>query len=81
MELRLNVDDKFLEKNNKGILLIDNGKVKVVDVNTLTSELKKEIENCKATIVALKEKNKEQTSYIQSLENKLIKVLEVFANE
>ena len=81
MELRLNVDDKFLEKNNKGILLIDNGKIKVVDVNTLTSELKKEIENCKATIVALKEKNKEQTSYIQSLENKLIKVLEVFANE
>ena len=81
MELRLNVDDKFLEKNNKGILLVDNGKVKVVDVNTLTSELKKEIENCKATIVALKEKNKEQRSYIQSLENKLIKVLEVFANE
>ena len=81
MELRLNVDDKFLEKNNKGILLVDNGKIKVVDVNTLTSELKKEIENCKATIVALKEKNKEQTSYIQSLENKLIKVLEVFANE
>ena len=81
MELRLNVDDKFLEKNNKGILLIDNGKVKVVDVNTLTSELKKEIENCKATIVALKEKNSEQISYIQSLENKLIKVLEVFANE
>ena len=81
MELRLNVDDKFLEKNNKGILLVDNGKVKVVDVNTLTSELKKEIENCKATIVALKEKNNEQRSYIQSLENKLIKVLEVFANE
>lgn len=81
MELRLNVDDKFLEKNNKGILLIDNGKIKVVDVNTLTSELKKEIESCKATIIALKEKNKEQTSYIQSLENKLIKVLEVFANE
>ena len=46
MELRLNVDDKFLEKNNKGILLVDNGKIKVVDVNTLTSELKKEIENC-----------------------------------
>ena len=81
MELRLNVDDKFLEKNNKGILLVDNGKIKVVDVNTLTSELKKEIESCKATIVALKEKNKEQRSYIQSLENKLIKVLEVFANE
>lgn len=81
MELRLNVDDKFLEKNNKGILLVDNGKIKVVDVNTLTSELKKEIENCKATIVALKEKNNEQTNYIQSLENKLIKVLEVFANE
>ena len=55
--------------------------MKVVDVNTLTSELKKEIESCKATIVALKEKNNEQTSYIQSLENKLIKVLEVFANE
>ena len=81
MELRLNVDDKFLEKNNKGILLVDNGKIKVVDVNTLTSELKKEIESCKATIVALKEKNNEQRSYIQSLENKLIKVLEVFANE
>ena len=81
MELRLNVDDKFLEKNNKGILLVDNGKIKVVDVNTLTSERKKEIENCKATIVALKEKESEQTSYIQSLENKLIKVLEVFANE
>ena len=81
MELRLNVDDKFLEKNNKGILLVDNGKIKVVDVNTLTSELKKEIESCKATIVALKEKNNEQTNYIQSLENKLIKVLEVFANE
>ena len=81
MELRLNVDDKFLEKNNKGILLVDNGKIKVVDVNTLTSELKKEIENCKATIVALKEKESEQRSYIQSLENKLIKVLEVFANE
>lgn len=81
MELRLNVDDKFLEKNNKGILLVDNGKIKVVDINTLTSELKKEVESCKATIVALKEKESEQTSYIQSLENKLIKVLEVFANE
>ena len=81
MELRLNVDDKFLEKNNKGILLVDNGKIKVVDVNTLTNELRKEVESCKSTIVALKEKINEQTSYIQSLENKLIKVLEVFANE
>lgn len=81
MELRLNVDDKFLEKNKNGIILVDNGKLKVVSIETLTNDLRKQIETSEKTIISLKNKIHDQDETIKELENKLIKVLEVFANE
>lgn len=81
MELRLSVDDKFLEKNKNGIILVDNGKLKVVSIEALTNDLRKQIEICDKTIIGLKSEITKQNDYIAKLENRLIKVLEVIANE